>query len=117
MTGAPLPLDSPLQSAEVLRALLVADEALRAAAARASRRAALPPKVGQPWSDDELCRLAQGVRDKLSLDELARRHGRTRRAIQSRLQLMDPEFLSGMRPQKGGDSSATNPQLTSEPIT
>ena len=117
VSGLPLAPDSPLQSADVLRALLAADEALRVLIAREYRRAAMPPKVGQPWKEDEVSRLLQGVRDNLSIDELARRHGRTRRAIQSRLQLMDPESLGGMTPRTRGKAVAAAPHLTPETIT
>jgi hypothetical protein len=117
VTGMPLPCDSPLQSADVLRALLVADEALHAFVAREYRRAALPPKVGHPWSEDEVRRLMEGVRDNLSLDQIARRHGRTKRAIQSRLQLMDPESLGGTKPRSRGGAAAAVPHLTPETIT
>jgi hypothetical protein len=95
VTRAELPPDSPMQQAEVLRALLAAQGALRAAGMRAARRAALPPNVGQPWTEDEFARMLEARRAGASLEELAQKHGRTVRAIQSRLQLMDAESFSG----------------------
>lgn len=95
VTRAELPPDSPMQQAEVLRALLAAQTALRAAGMRAARRAALPPNVGQPWTEEEFAKLLDARRAGASIEELAEKHGRTVRAIQSRLQLMDAESFSG----------------------
>ncbi|MFI6148479.1 TnsA endonuclease N-terminal domain-containing protein [Streptomyces sp. NPDC051109] len=46
---------------------------------------------GQTWSEAEDARLVDGVREELSLEELAERHGRTAGAIRARLARMVPE--------------------------
>lgn len=48
-----LPGGSILHAPDVLRALLLALNALEAAAARARRRATLPPNVGREWTHSE----------------------------------------------------------------
>jgi len=47
-SGAELPAGTPLQHAEVIRALLAAVTALEARAERSRRRAQLPENVGRP---------------------------------------------------------------------
>ncbi len=51
-----------MQQVEVLRALLAAQGALKAAGVRAARRAALPPNVGAPWTEEEFVKLLEGRR-------------------------------------------------------
>jgi hypothetical protein len=54
-----------------------------AAVARARER---DPKAFQPWTPEEESRLAEAFRGGTSLGELAERHGRSRRAIEMRLE-------------------------------
>ena len=107
--GTELPADSVVHNAEVIRALLLGVDALRAVSARAARRAMLPKNVGRPWSEEEHEQLVVGLRSGESLADLAKRHGRTVRAIQSRLQLMDPESSPGTtRPEASGGVSSVS---------
>jgi hypothetical protein len=101
--GTELPADSVVHNAEVIRALLLGVDALRAVGARAARRAMLPKNVGRPWSEEEHEQLMAAHRSGISLEDLAERHGRTVRAIQSRLQLTDPgSSLGTTRPEAEG---------------
>jgi hypothetical protein len=84
-TGEPLTAESPLQSADVLRALLAGISALELADARANRRAQLPKNVGEPWTNAEVERLRSEFGSGVSLEEIAQAHGRTVRAIANRL--------------------------------
>ncbi len=84
-TGTPLPADSVLHRAEVLRALLSAVAALDRSAARALRRAQLPQNVGRAWSADEENRLIAAFNAGESPQALARTHQRTLRAVEARL--------------------------------
>jgi len=107
--GTELPADSVVHNAEVIRALLLGVDALKAVGARAARRAMLPKNVGRPWSDDEHEQLLAAHRGGASLEDLATRHGRTVRAIQSRLQLTDPgSSLGTTRPEATGDVSSVS---------
>ena len=84
--GSELPADTVLNRVDVVRALLAAVAALDATAARALRRAQLPESVGKPWSNEEEWQLksefARGEPTRL----IAANHGRTIRAIESRLE-------------------------------
>ena len=52
------------------------------------RRALLPENVGQPWTADEETRLVEAFKAGQSPEEIARRHRRTVRAVEARLQRM-----------------------------
>ena len=80
-----LPAGSILHTPDVLRALLLALNALEAAAARARRRSTLPPHVGRKWSAAEDAELRAEMAGGESLDGIAARHGRSKRAIELRL--------------------------------
>ena len=86
VSGAPLPEDSALHHAEVLRALLTAVNALGQAAARAQRRAQLPVNVGRPWSEAEQAALVAAFKAGEAPAVLAEKHRRTLRAIEARLE-------------------------------
>jgi len=112
-THRELPADTVLQRPEVIRALLLAVSALNQSKARAARRKALPPNVGRDWSQEEQASLVAAFKSGDSVDALASRHGRTLRAIESRLALLgllknqqrrtlEPDFLR--------QSKQTNPQ-------
>ena len=81
-----LPTDSIVHRADVLRALLTSVRALDRAAARVQRRALMPDNVGQPWTDDEETRMEEAFKSGNSPEEIARRHRRTLRAIEARLE-------------------------------
>jgi hypothetical protein len=49
-SGQKLPVGTVMQSAEVIRALLVGIAALRLTFARAERQSLLPENVGRPWT-------------------------------------------------------------------
>lgn len=106
ITGCELPPDSPLQHASVLRALLTAADALRNEGRRSARRAAMPSNVGKPWTETEFAQLIEGLRGGEPLEKIARRHGRTVRAIQARLHVMDPESYSGTTPRDAAKAAS-----------
>jgi hypothetical protein len=86
VTGEQLPRETVLQHADVLRALLAGLAALEQAAARAQRRAQLPDNVGQAWTSEEEGRLVAAFKSGDSAVAIARKHGRTLRAIEARLE-------------------------------
>jgi hypothetical protein len=86
VNGKDLPAGTVLQQAEVLRALLAGVAALDQNAARASRRAQLPQNIGRPWTEEEQGSLIDAFQSGEPLAEIARRHGRTLRAIEARLE-------------------------------
>lgn len=81
-----LPTDSIVHRADVLRALLTSVRALDRSAARVQRRALLPDNVGQPWTDEEETRMVESFKSGKPPEEIARRHRRTVRAIEARLE-------------------------------
>ena len=85
-TGTALRDEAVLEDATVLRALLEATAALRAAEGRALRRAQLPANVGRLWTTDEEAALRRAFERKIHPEEIARMHRRTVRAIAQRLQ-------------------------------
>lgn len=85
-SSEPLPNESVLHQAEVIRALLAGFNALDQMAARAQRRAQLPDNVGSAWTTEEESRLVAAFTGGDSPGALAREHGRTLRAIEARLQ-------------------------------
>jgi hypothetical protein len=114
MTGRELPDDSPLQNATVLRALLTAVEALKSEGRRSARRASMPSNVGKPWTEAEFAQLLEALRSGEPVEDIARRHGRTVRAIQSRLHVMDPESSGGTMPRGAVKAAAL---LPTPPVT
>lgn len=100
-TGEALPAESVLQRAEVLRALLAGVAALAHSAARAQRRSLLPDNVGRTWTAEEENRLAAAYKSGEAPEALARRHRRTLRAIEARLQRLGL-LRSDQRVTRGG---------------
>jgi catalase (peroxidase I) len=85
-TGAELPPGTVLQQADVIRALLAGASALEQLATREARRAQLPRNIGRAWSEAEQASLLNAFHAGEPLADIARRHGRTLRAIEARLQ-------------------------------
>lgn len=85
-SAEPLPNESVLHQADVIRALLAGFDALDQAAARAQRRAQLPDNVGSAWTTEEESKLVGAFKSGDSPEIIARKHGRTLRAIEARLQ-------------------------------
>jgi len=77
--------DSPYQRADTVRALYVAAEALERSERFSRRRADLPPKVGQPWTEEEDRKLLASFDAGRGLAELAATHERTQTGIRARL--------------------------------
>jgi hypothetical protein len=85
-TQDPLPPDSILHRAPIMRALMTASSALQDGADRAARRSMLPSNVGRPWSKEEEDTLIAAFKSKEPVTTIAARHGRTVRSIESRLE-------------------------------
>jgi len=84
-SGEELPPDSVLQRAPVIRALLLAKEAITSVTERQARRNLLPKCVGKPWTQEEEERLSSAYKAGASITALAKEHLRTERAIEARL--------------------------------
>lgn len=102
-TGEQLPEDSVFHRADVIRALLEADEALAQVGLRAYRRARLPQRLGESWNEDEDKKLVGRSKAGATIEELAAEHRRSPRAIVLRLQML------GEIP---ADQAGTDPWLT-----
>jgi len=87
-SDVPLPAESVVHRPDVLRSLLAGVTALERAAARDQRRALLPDNVGRSWTTDEEKRMTEAFKAGESPDLIARKHRRTLRAIEARLQRM-----------------------------
>ena len=85
-SGEPLPRDCVIHRTDVLRALLASLGALEQTAARAQRRAQLPENVGRSWTTEEEKELVTAFKSGDSPTDIARKHGRTLRAIEARLE-------------------------------
>ncbi len=86
-TGEVLPEDNPLNSPHVIRALVMASNALGRAATLPWRKGSAPPGMsGKAWSEDEDKRLLVGFDAGTPVAALAHAHERTRGAITSRLE-------------------------------
>jgi hypothetical protein len=85
-TGQKLPADSTFQQPDVVRALFFAAWALERAEQSERRATSLPEQAGKAWDSAEEQRLCESFDVGKTVVELARIHGRTRGAIQSRLE-------------------------------
>lgn len=84
-TGEVITSDSIFNQPEVIRALFVASKALEKLAEREKREKTLPQNAGKAWTDSEDAELLAAYDDRLTVKELAIKHGRTEGAIESRL--------------------------------
>jgi hypothetical protein len=100
-SGEALPRECVVHRTDVLRALLVGLEALEQTAARAQRRAQLPENVGLSWTTEEERELVTAFKSGDSPTALARKHGRTLRAIEARLEKLGL-ITSEQRTTRGG---------------
>ena len=82
--GAELPADTILNRVDVVRALLAATAALDAVRERAMR--AITRERGQKWSEEEERQLKIEFAEGEPVSTIARKHRRTVRAIEGRLE-------------------------------
>lgn len=87
-TGEMFDIDSPYQSADVIRALYVAVRALELTNRTKARhsRTRLPANAGKPWTEQEDRELLERFDEGMSVPELAQTHDRTLAGIQARLE-------------------------------
>ena len=85
-SGAELPKQDIVNNIEINRAMSTAVMALDRVAARLTRRAMLPDKVGKGWTEEEEQRLRDEFNRSEPLPLIATKHGRTLRAIEARLE-------------------------------
>ena len=81
ITGEILPEDSTYNSPEVIRALFTLLEALNMQSVNKTTE-----NAGKPWIEDEEDRLRDEFMDNMKIREIAGKHGRSRGAIESRLE-------------------------------
>jgi hypothetical protein len=84
-SGEVFPGESPYQRTDIVRALYAAADALERSERFSRRRGELPPKAGQPWSEDEDRKLLASFDAGRGLQELAAAHERTQTGIRARL--------------------------------
>jgi hypothetical protein len=84
-TGEVFAADSAYQRPLVVRALYEAAAALERMERFERRKAQMPPKTGEPWSEDEDRKLLAGFDAGRALQELAAAHERTMGAVRARL--------------------------------
>ena len=84
-SGEIFPAESPYQRPQVVRALYEAATALERQERFERRRAQMPIKTGEPWSEDEDRRLLAAFDAGRALQELAAAHERTMGAVRARL--------------------------------
>lgn len=115
-SGEVFPPDSVYQRPQVVRALYSAASALEQVERVERRRAQLPQKTSEPWSENEDRKLTAAFDAGRALQELAAAHERTTSAVRARLVKYDR--LASKAPaerrvpsQKRGDSPSCSPYL------
>jgi hypothetical protein len=94
-SGTELPEDSVVNEIEIHRAMATAVLAIDQVTARLARRSQLPGSVGKTWSDKEEQSLRKEFANGDSVEQIAKKHGRTTRAIEARLVrigLLEPDL-------------------------
>jgi hypothetical protein len=84
-TGEVFPTESAYQRPLVVRALYEAAAALERMERFERRKAQMPAKTGEPWTEDEDRKLLAGFDAGRALQELAAAHERTMGAVRARL--------------------------------
>jgi hypothetical protein len=84
-TGEIFPAESAYQRPQIVRALYEAANALERQERFERRRAQMPTKTGEPWSEDEDRKLLAAFDAGRALQELAASHERTMGAVRARL--------------------------------
>jgi hypothetical protein len=84
-SGEVFPPDSAYQRPQVVRALYEAAACLERIERFDRRRQQMPPKTGEPWSEDEDRKLLTAFDAGRSLQEIATTHERTMGAVRARL--------------------------------
>jgi len=84
-TGEVFPVESAYQRPDVVRALYEATSALERQEGHDRRKAEMPAKTGEPWSEDEDRKLLAAFDSGRSLQELAAAHQRTLAGVKARL--------------------------------
>ena len=84
-SGEVFPADSAYQRPLVVRALYEAAAALERIERFQRRKAQLPLKTGEPWTEDEDRKLLAAFDSGRALQELAAAHERTMGAVRARL--------------------------------
>lgn len=84
-TGEVFPAESAYQRPDVVRALYEATSALERQERSDRRKAEMPVKTGEPWSEDEDRKLLAAFDSGRSLQELATAHERTLAGVKARL--------------------------------
>src|SRR3954469_17839805 len=84
-TGEVFPPESAYQRPQTVRALYEAAAALERIERFDRRRSQMPPKTGEPWSEEEDRKLLSAFDAGRALQELAAQHERTMGAVRARL--------------------------------
>ncbi|MCA9277884.1 MAG: hypothetical protein H6815_03760 [Phycisphaeraceae bacterium] len=110
ITGEVLSETNPCQHPQVVRALYCAIAALQQQEKRDIKRAELPEAAGNPWTKEEEQLLVKNFGLNLPVGAIAKKHKRTRGAIESRLIRLG---LIENRWHNNGNSSTTPSQSKS----
>ena len=84
-SGEVFPAESVYQRPQTVRALYAAADALERAERSGRRKAQLPQRAGEPWTEDEDRKLLSGFDAGRGLPELATAHERTQTGVRARL--------------------------------
>lgn len=100
LTGQPLGADHLCQQPQVIRALCIVVQQLRAAERRERPTRMDLVNAGKPWTQEEEAELVRAFEAGTRISQLSRKHGRTRQAIQGRLYLLGkvPDWRMRARP-------------------
>lgn len=84
-SGEVFPAESTYQRPQIVRALYEAATALERIDRFDRRRSQMPPKTGEPWTEEEDRKLLAAFDAGRALQELAAAHQRTMGAVRARL--------------------------------
>jgi len=84
-SGEVFPAESAYQRPQIVRALYEAATALERIDRFDRRRSQMPPKTGEPWTEEEDRKLLAAFDAGRALQELAAAHERTMGAVRARL--------------------------------
>ncbi|MGO9482847.1 MAG: hypothetical protein ACLP05_13840 [Candidatus Kryptoniota bacterium] len=99
-TGEVLSSQSPFNNPETIRALFHALEGVKVIEERERKKGVSPSNAGMPWSQEEDQLLASEFDAGKKVNDLAKAHGRSRYAIETRLVRLgkiDPKTITTRR--------------------
>ncbi len=84
-TGELFPDDSPYKNPQIIKAFLLASDALKIVIKKKQRLKNLPKRAGKPWTEHEFELLVKRFDKGIKIKKIAKHHERSNWAIESKL--------------------------------